>query len=110
MGAILENLSIDIEDIRNYLRADPADDTLINRLVNAVKAEADRICNNDFKDEKEVVKIPEDVEQWVYEMVAYKYDKRATGLKLEDIDGVGRREWGKPDLTVLLRYRKNPGL
>lgn len=110
MGAIHDNLELEIATLRNYLRADPMDDVIIEKLFNSAKAEADRICNNSFADKDGNVEIPPDVEQWVYEIVAYRYQRRAGGIKAESADGVGRIEWEKPNISVLLRHRKNPGL
>ena len=110
--AIYDNLTIATEDMRNYCRADPDDTELIERLIKAVKRKADMFCGNPFtqyKDAHGAIQIPQDVEQWVYETVARKYERRSSGVVNARMDGVGAIVWAEEDFDDLWFYRILPG-
>lgn len=49
MGAVVSRLTLDLEDVKAYLRVDiEEDDTFIESLIDAAKEDADAYLNNDF--------------------------------------------------------------
>lgn len=102
--AVYDNLSIDTEFARNYLKADPADDPVIELMIKSIKRKADTICQNEFKEG-----VPEGIELWVLEMLGRKYNRRANGLSSENVAGYGSISWNDEDYTEIWPYRKAVG-
>ena len=92
----------EIEVLRDYLRANPADDHIIELIYNAVKSKADSYMKNDF-DGKD---IPESIKLWVLQMVNRKYNRRANGISSEGEDGMGSLSWNEEEMQELQEYRK----
>ena len=101
--SVTDNLIIETADMRDYLRADPADDVIIEMLIDAVKEKADSYTNGYFEEDDE---IPADVELWVYQTVARMYNRRASGLQNENESGFGSLQWAEEDMDILQEYRQ----
>ena len=101
--SVTDNLIIETADMRDYLRADPADDAIIEMLIDAVKEKADSYTNGYFEGDDE---IPTDVELWVYQTVARMYNRRASGLQNENESGFGSLQWAEEDMEILQEYRQ----
>ena len=101
--SVKDNLIIETADMRDYLRADPADDVIIEMLIDAVKEKADSYTNGYFEEDDE---IPADVELWVYQTVARKYNRRASGIMMEGETGFGQLQWTQEELDILQEYRQ----
>ena len=93
----------EIEVLRDYIRSDPADDSVLEIIYESVKAKADRYMKNDFADYDN---IPEDVKLWVLQMVMRKYNRRANGIQSEQEDGFGGLTWSDEEMEELQEYRK----
>ncbi len=97
----------EVEVLRDYMRADPADEPVIEIIYNSVKAKADRYMNNDFTDEDgNELEIPEDIKLWVLQMVMRKYNRRANGISSEQEEGIGNISWTEEEMQELQEYRK----
>ena len=92
----------EIEVLRDYLRANPADDHIIEIIYNTVKAKADSYMKNKFEDEE----LPDFIKLWVLQMVARKYNRRANGISSEGEDGMGSLSWNEEEMQELQEYRK----
>ncbi len=105
---IYDNLKIPTGEVRGYLRADPHDDPLIERMIDAAKRRADRYVQRDeeyFENENGEVEIPPDIELWVYKTVGRMYERRASGLSQQQIAGAENIFWEAEDMQELWPYR-----
>ena len=97
----------EIEVLRDYIRSDPSDDTILEIIYDSVKAKADRYTKNDFTDDEgEELDIPADIKLWVMQMVMRKYNRRANGIQSEQEDGFGSLTWSDEEIQELQEYRK----
>ena len=97
----------EIEVLRDYIRSDPADDTILEIIYESVKSKADRYMKNDFTDDEGVeLDIPTDIKLWVMQMVMRKYNRRANGIQSEQEDGFGSLTWSDEEMQELQEYRK----
>ena len=107
VSAVQDRLDIPIATLRDYMRADPVDDGIIEIIYEGVKAKADRYMKNDFTDgEGEELPIPADIKLWVLEMVGRKYNRRANGIQSEREDGLGSIAWSAEEMSELNKYRR----
>lgn len=106
--SVKDNLIISTADMRDYLRADPTDDPIIEMLIEAAKEKADSYTGGYFDDSDldYTIEIPKDVEIWVYQTVARFYNRRASGINTENESGFGSISWDKADMEILQEYRQ----
>jgi uncharacterized phage protein (predicted DNA packaging) len=116
MGAVVDRLSLDPEDVKTYLRVDhDADDDIIEMLVDSAKEHADEFLNNEFTHEDEDGEeveddIPAPIKMWVLKRVARNYERRSEGLSSAGGRGSDSANWGDEEYTELMRYRLLPGV
>lgn len=110
MGAIQERLVLDLDTVKNFVRASDADNEIIEFLVDAAKEEADNYCNNPFLSAYgEELPIPSAVKLWCLKWIARNYERRQSGLTSEQMSGLGSTSWGEVEFDELMPYRIYPG-
>lgn len=94
--AIVDRSTLALAEVKSYLKIDSASfDTQLIRLLLSAKQQADLYCSNPFQDaDGNDLDIPEAVEQWCLEWIAYKYHRPALNLQSVNVQGVGSSRWG----------------
>jgi len=102
--AIYDNLDISAEDVLFYLgqngiAADNKSQAEVERLIKSVKRRADQYVQREaeYFEHNGSVEIPEDIEQWVYGMVARIYERRANAESQRSVNGAESVHWEDED-------------
>lgn len=117
--AIQDNLTITLEEARAWCQVDDTtENTLVlELLIDAAKEDADLVCQNDFADQTGSgpgsgggVTIPANIKVWCLQRVKRNFERRAEGLEIDQVNGLGGVNWSKDEeIKPLLHWRKTPG-
>ena len=117
---IYDNLEVDLDEAKQWIRQYfetceveegeelTVEEAELQRLVDSAKRDADNFIQREesfFIVDEEVV-IPENIKQWVLEVVARTYEVRLSGEASRSIDGAESLQVNKIDKSKLMQYKK----
>lgn len=107
--AIQDRLTIDLDEVKEFLRIDESNtsfDVTLTTLIEASKQAADAYCQNEFLDDDGTeLDIPAKVKFWCLTWIARHTERGPNGITIIQIRELGSAEWGIEDYRDLHSYR-----
>ena len=117
---IYDNLEIELDEAKQWIRQYfetcesqtegklTIEEIELQRLIDSAKRDADSFIQREelYFTVSEQVVIPENIKQWVLEVVARTYEVRLSGEVSRGIDGAENLQVDKIDTSKLMQYKK----